>query len=175
MGRLEGARGEKGETGLADLAAAGHAWRVAACRGLLKAMSVDMLFPHPRSEAAARLVELAARRRELVSVIADSERAARFASEDRVQAEDALREAERARLSGRGDQATVTRAEKALARAKAEASEPWATRTDAAKLALRERDVEIAGFASEHYEPLRQELAEDAEAAAGGWTRRSRR
>jgi hypothetical protein len=122
--------------------------------------------PEPRSGPAAELRDLFEQRAALAKTVADASAAATYKSGELQRAEQALVQAERARLNGSGSTDAVAKAEKTLVRARAEAAQPWAARAAAAREALRDLDGRIARHAAENYGELRDEVDDDARAAA---------
>jgi hypothetical protein len=115
---------------------------------------------------AEHLAQLLERRRELTATIADAESSATIASRERLEAEDAVRQAERARLGGSGTDAAVRAAEKALAKAKDEAAQPWGLRASAAREALRDVDKRISAHIAENFEAFAGDYNVQAQLAA---------
>jgi hypothetical protein len=127
----------------------------------------NLRFANARSPQAVALNELLDRRAALAGELRDVETASRFVSTERVAASEELASLERARAGGQaGLEAAITKSEKRLTKAKAEAEQPRAERIGGMRAALRDVDAKIARHVAENYDALSGELEEDARASA---------
>jgi hypothetical protein len=120
----------------------------------------------PRSGAAHELTRLVERRAALAEQARDIDRRLTFASDDVGRASATLEAVERRRFGGEDVSAEARKAETALAKARAEAVEPWAQRGAGARAALKDADAEIRRFVGENYDSLAGEVEQDARDAA---------
>src|SRR4051812_34233347 len=122
----------------------------------------------PRTPAAQELNRLLDRRRELVNTAQDADARARFSNTDVLDAQEAVANAERARLSGAGSDKAVETAEKKLDQARRLADVPWTQRAIGARSAIRDAEKKIGAYVGEHFTELvadynaRAEEAKDA-------------
>jgi hypothetical protein len=121
----------------------------------------------PRGEAATELAALLAHGRDLRDRVDEVERQQRDATARAAAVSAALAELERRGLAGADVGAQRKKLEAELAKAKAEAAEPWAERISGGQQAVRDHEQQVALFVGQHFPELYGELAEDAEAATG--------
>jgi hypothetical protein len=127
----------------------------------------SLRFPIPTTPASEELNRLLDQRRDLAGRLSDAEVSSRFASAEQMQASRALQDAERRRATGQDVTADeVRKLEKAVAASKAKAAEPWNERVAGLRAAQRDHDNAIHGFATDHWDDLAGELADEANAAA---------
>jgi hypothetical protein len=117
--------------------------------------------------AVQDLAALRQRRAELQAAVHDIDRRLTFASDRELAARQQLTAAERQRLNGSGSAEAVTRAERALVKARqAATADASPEKLAGARAALRDLDGVIGAFAREHYAELRAEHEAQAVAVA---------
>jgi hypothetical protein len=119
------------------------------------------------SSAAEKLAELTQARDRAAARVDELESEQRAATQAAAEASAALADLERRALGGEKVSAAGRReAEDALARARAEAEQPWGERVEGCRAAVRDAHQRVQHFTAEHLDALVQGLEQDGEVAA---------
>jgi hypothetical protein len=129
----------------------------------------------PRSEASEELASLIEHRAGLDAQLVELDRRQREATAARDRASATLADLER--QAAFGQEVTKSEREKAereLMQAKGVHAAPWQERREGLRAAVRDADRALSAFVADHFDKLRAEVEEDADAAAEAVTQAAR-